>query len=376
MLKELPLIIDPHVHLRVPGGEYKEDWITGSKACLQGGIGMVFDMPNNNPSINSIDVLQEKKTIIKKQLQKSNYTLKHKLYFGATKDNLEEIKKLNKEDIAGIKLFMGSSTGSLLVDKDEDIVKVFEAAQEKDFIVLVHAEDESIIQNNTKKYKNETDISFHSKTRNREAEIKAIERAINITKKVGNKLYICHISTKEGLDLVKKAKEKDIKIYAEVCTHHLTFTTEDYVSLGAKIKVNPPVRNKKDVEALWQGLNEGIIDTLGTDHAPHTKEEKSQYLWQAPSGMPGVELLLPIMLNNVNKGKITLEKLVDLMHNNIVKIFELDKTEGKTIVDMDLEKEVKDNNIKSKCGWSPYSGMKLKGWPIKVVINSKEYRCN
>jgi len=376
MFKELPIIIDPHVHLRVPGGEHKEDWVTGSKAALSGGIGMVFDMPNNNPSIDSVKFLEEKKEIIEKQLSEQSYPLKYKLYFGAAKDNIEEIKKLNKEDIAGIKLFIGSSTGSLLVDRDEDIEKVFKAAQEKDFIVSVHAEDENVIQNNAEKYKGETDISFHSKIRDREAEIRAIGRAINITRKVGNKLYICHLSTKEGLDLVRKAKEEGLKVYCEVCAHHLIFTTEDYAKLGTKIKINPPIRDKEDVEALWNGINDGTIDTLSTDHAPHTLEEKNQDLWSAPSGMPGVELLLPLMLNSVNKGKITLEKLADLMHNNVVKIFELEKIEGKTIIDMDLEKEVKDSDIKSKCGWSPYTGRKLKGWPIKVITNNKEYSCN
>lgn len=375
MLKKLPIIIDPHIHFRVPGGEHKEDWITGSGAALHGGVGMVFDMPNNNPSIDSIELLNKKKKIISKQLEKSDYPIKYKLYFGAARDNINEIKKLKKEEIAGIKLYMGSSTGSLLVDKDEDIKKIFKVCQKKDFIISVHAEDEEIIKENTKKYKDKNNFKFHSQARPRQAAIRAVKRVINLTRQIGNKLYICHLNTKEELNLVREAKNEGLKVYCEVCTHHLFFTNKDYECLGSKVKINPPIRVQEDIDALWQGLNDGTVDTIGTDHAPHTLEEKNGNLWDVPSGFPGIETLLPLMLNSVNKGKIILEKLADLMHNNIVKIFELEKIEGRTIIDMDLEKKVSDQDIKSKCGWSPYSGIKLKGWPVKVILNNKEYKC-
>ncbi|NQV12741.1 MAG: dihydroorotase [Parcubacteria group bacterium] len=375
MLKELPLVIDPHVHFRVPGGEHKEDWITASRAALAGGVGLVFDMPNTSPSTDSQERLTEKKQLIDKQIAESGYPLQYKLYFGATADNCEEIKKLQPTEVAGVKLFMGSSTGDLLVDKDEDIAKVFQAAKEADLVVAIHAEDEEMIKEAAGRFKDENKFSVHSQVRNKEAAAKAVERAINLSREVGNRLYICHVSSKLELDLIREAKKEGLPVYAEVCTHHLFFTTADYERLKGKVRMNPPVRDQEDIDALWQGISDGIVDTLGTDHAPHTLEEKNQNVWNTPSGVPGIETLLPLMLNSVNQGKVSLEKLADLMHNNVVKIFGLEPPSGKTIVDMDLAKEVRDEDLQTKCGWSPYAGMKLKGWPVKVELDGKEYNC-
>lgn len=370
--RELPIIIDPHVHFRVPGQEYKEDWITGAQAAQSGGVGMVFDMPNNSPSIDSLERLEEKNKTIQAQLKQTDFSLQYKLYFGATANNAEEIKKLKGHPlVCGVKLYMGSSTGDLLVDKDEDIRKVFQAAKQADLVVAVHAEDEEIIKANQERNKEVNNFSVHSQIRSAEAASKAVERAINLAREVGNKLYVCHISTKAELALIKKAKKENLSVFAEVCTHHLFFTEDDYQRLKGKVKVNPPIRNQEDIDALWQGLNDGTIDALGTDHAPHTLEEKNQAVGETPSGLPGIETLLPLMLNAVNQGKISLDKLADLMHNNIVKIFNLEEINGKTIVDMDLEKEVKDQDLKTKCKWSPYSGKKLKGWPAKI----NEFKC-
>lgn len=375
MLKELPLIIDPHVHFRVPGAEHKEDWVTATRAARAGGVGIVFDMPNTDPATDSRKRLVEKKTIIDKQIAESGYPLQYKLFFGATADNSEEIKGLRPDEVAGVKVYMGSTTGDLLVDKDEDIKRAFQAARAADLLVAVHAEDEEMIKADSERLQSEKDFSVHSRARSKEAAAKAVERAIKIAREVGNKLYICHVSSAPELDLVRKAKQEGLPVFAEVCTHHLFFTTENYEQLQGKVKMNPPIRNQEDIEALWQGLNDGTVDTLGTDHAPHTLEEKAQEVWETPSGVPGIETLLPLMLNSVNQGKISLEKLGDLMHNNIVKIFELESPAGKTIIDMDLEREVRDEDLQTKCGWSPYAGMKLKGWPVEVVLEGEKYNC-
>lgn len=375
MFKELPLIIDPHVHFRTPGAEHKEDWVTAARAARAGGVGMVFDMPNTDPATTSRELLAEKKRLVDKQIAESGYPLQYKLFFGATPDNDDEIKQLQSNEVAGVKVYMGSTTGNLLVDKDKDIKRVFQAAREADLLVAVHAEDEEMIKENTARLKAENKYSVHSQVRNKEAATKAVKRAINISREVGNRLYICHVSSKPELDLIREAKKEGLPVYAEVCTHHLFFTTENYEQLRGKVKMNPPLRDQEDIEALWQGLNDGTVDTLGTDHGPHTLEEKNQSVWEAPSGVPGVETLLPLMLNSVNKGKIKLEKLADLMHNNTVEIFGLETPKGKTVIDMDLEREVRDEDLQTKCSWSPYSGLKLKGWPVKVVLGDQEYNC-
>lgn len=376
MFKELPLVIDSHVHFRTPGAEHKENWVTASWAALRGGIGMVFDMPNNRPSIDSVERLRKKEALIKLQLLRSGYPVKYKLYFGATANNQNEIRRLKgNKTVCGVKLFMGSSTGDLLVTRDDDIREVFKAAKDADLIVSVHAEDEERIQCRMGEWHGDADFGVHSRIRDPRVATLAISRAINLAREVGNRLYFCHISSGEGLELIRQAKDEGLPVYAEACPHHLFFTDKDYICLQNRVKMNPPVRGQEDVRALWGGLNDGTIDVLATDHAPHTLEEKRQDVWHAPSGVPGIETVLPLMLDSVNQGKISLEKLADLMHNNVIRIFNLGEIEGKTIVDMDLEREVKDKELKTRCGWSPYAGMKLRGWPVKIIVGDDEHKC-
>ncbi|MFH1291953.1 MAG: dihydroorotase [bacterium] len=367
----LPALIDPHVHFRTPGQEYKEDWQTGARTAIAGGITTVFDMPNNSPDTIDSDSLKSKQVIINKQLKEVNMPLNFYLYFGATPNN-HDTYSLLKNEIIGIKLFMGSSTGNLLVNKKEDQAKVFKAATASDLVVAVHAEDESIIQEN---YTDSNNVKMHSKIRDRQAATKAVKQAVELAEKYGTKLYICHINTKEEIEIIKQAKNRGIEVYAEVTPHHLFLTEDDYDQLGTKAQMNPPVRTLEDQRALWQAIGDGVIDTIGTDHAPHSLKEKAKPYPQSPSGVPGIETLLPLLLNAHSQNKISLEKIIKLTRTNIQKIFNLPNNNDKVIVDLNLVKKVENKNLKTKCGWSPFHGWELTGWPVYTVLNNKLYKC-
>lgn len=370
-LVALPALIDPHAHFRVPGHDYKEDWTTAAQAALAGGVTTVFDMPNNSPACVDKTSLKEKKELIDQQLKKINIPLRYHLYLGATPNNINEYEPL-KNSIIGIKIFMGSSTGDLLVDNQQDQAQIFQLAAKLGLVVAVHAEDEAEIMNLKSKITNPA-ISDHSKIRNRRSAVKAVKQAIALATKFGTQLYICHVSTKDEIAIIRQAKQTGIKIFAEVTPHHLFLTEDDYAKLGAKAQMNPPVRTTADQDALWQAINEGIIDTIGTDHAPHTLEEKAKPYPQSPSGVPGIETCLPLLLDAYNQGKITLAKIVELTHDNVNKIFGLTENDDQVLVDLNLIKEVKNESLKTKCGWSPFAGRKLKGWPVYTVLNNKVY---
>lgn len=371
-LLTLPGLIDPHVHFRVPGGEHKENWITGARAALAGGFTTVIDMPNNNPAITNQAVLAGKKEIIDEQLRQTGILLRCYFYLGATADNLDEFAK-TRDEIIGIKLFMGAGTGNLLVDQRADQEKIFKRAAELNLLVAVHAEDEEEIQRQKEKIKNST-VADHSKIRSRAAAVKAVAQAIELAEKYNTKLYICHVSTKEELEIIKNAKKQGIKIYAEVTPHHLFLDESAYEKLGTLAQMNPPLRTATDCAALWQGINDGTIDTIGSDHAPHALEEKSRPYPASPSGVPGIETTLPLLLTAYREEKITLEKIIELTHDNPQKIFNLPKNNDQIIVNLNLEKEVKNANLKTKCGWSPFVGRQLVGWPIAVTINNKIFK--
>lgn len=367
----LPALIDPHVHFRVPGGEYKEDWITGSLAAIQGGVTSVIDMPNNRPSCSTLENLKEKQRLIQKQLQESDIPLRPFLYFGADKNHLKEIPKCKGHSI-GIKVFMGSSTGDLLIDDDKDLQEIFKMAADLDLPVAVHAEDERIIASKRKGFESSDDPSVHSKIRCREAAIHATEKALCLAEKVGTKLIVLHVSTKEELALIREAKRKKITVHAEAAPHHLFLTTDHYRSLGNRALVNPPLREKEDQECLWKALRDGTIDFIGSDHAPHTLEDKRK----GAAGMPGIEFILPLMLTAVSEGKISLEKLVQLTRTNIEAVFGIPPTQDYVLVTMDKRCYVKEKDIRSKCKWSPYVGMNLTGRPVYTIVQGRVFHLN
>lgn len=385
----LPGLVDPHVHFRTPGTEYKEDFETGAQAALAGGFSCVLDMPNTNPATVSkkeLDWKIEKVQKLRDSYSSSEVGTKSRstetigsspqgrtisfvnlgFHFGATESNLDEIKKVESE-IASIKVFFGSSTGDLLVNNLEYLERLM---RETTKIITVHAEDEEIVQKNTEKYKSREEPEIHSKIRSPEAAASAVKKLIELVRKTNHPVYFCHISTKEEVKLIKEAKSEGLPIFAEATPHHLFLDESAYKKWGNFVKVNPPLRSKNDRKALWGGINDGTIDTIGSDHAPHLPKEKKQKYWQAPSGIPGTETSLPLMLNAMNNGKLTMDKLVELMGINPAKIFGLDLKDCETTIDLGLVREVKISDLHSKCGWSPYEGMELTGWPVEVKFNN------
>ena len=365
----LPGLIDVHVHFRVPGGEQKEDWVTGSKAAAHGGITTVFDMPNTNPPTVSREALEAKKTIALK-----DSIIRPRFHFGATKNNLEEAIQLN--GINSIKIYMGSSTGDLLLDEELYWIKWFELAKQNDWVIVVHAEHEQSMKSNAQKF-SQNNVSIHNKIRSEEVEAIAIEKALKLQQKIGNKLHIAHLSSKAGLELVKEAKQNSQNVSCEAAPHHL-FLDESYLEkLGNFGKMNPPLRTKQDVKALWKGVNNGVVDCIATDHAPHTIQEKQQPYFLAPSGVPGVETMLPLLLDEVNKENIELNKIVELCSYNPSKIFSLHDAGSIQIgnfadfalIDLNASQTISAQQNFSKCGWTPFEGRKVQGKVEKTIVN-------
>ncbi len=370
-LLALPALIDPHVHFRVPGHGDKEDWPSGARAAMAGGVTTVFDMPNNIPPVVDQRSLEHKRKIVEEQLRQCGIPLRHYFYFGVTKNNSREFEKV-KPQAVGLKMFMGSSTGSLLVGDPKDQEKIFQAVAELDMLLAVHAEDEAEIQRNKSEIKDPR-VEDHSKIRSREAAVKAVKQALAWAKKYGARVYFCHISTKEEVELIKEAKEEGLTVYAEVTPHHLFLNEGAYASLGALAQVNPPLRAQADNQALWQAITDGVIDTIGSDHAPHTLFDKAKPYPLSPSGVPGIETTLPLLLNACHEGRITLQKIVELTRTNAEKIFRIPSNNDWVVVDPTLKKAVENKNLKTKCAWSPYVGMVLQGWPVGVVVDGRWY---
>ncbi len=369
----LPGIIDTHVHFRQPGHDYKEDWGSGAQAAIAGGVTTVFDMPNNNPPCYSYENLMKKKKLIDKKLKSVDIPLRYHLYLGADKNHFDEIPKC-RQDVIGIKVFMGCSTGSLLMDADEDLERVFSVAAEQGLIISVHAEDEAIIRANRSKYQGVcSDVSVHSKIRHREAAVSATSKAINLAKKYNTRLCILHMSTSDEVELVRQGKADGVKVYAEAAPHHLFLDESDYARNGTKVQMNPPLRTESDRLALWDGINRGIIDFLGTDHAPHTLDEKLSPYGEAPSGVPSIELILPLMLDAADKGLVSLHRIVELTSTRAKEVFRLEPNHDAVLVDLNLEKMVDDAELKTKCQWSPYHGRMLKGWPVCTILKDNLY---
>lgn len=371
-LTALPALIDPHVHFRTPGHEYKEDFSTGAQAAIAGGVTTVFDMPNNEPPMTTVNRMDEKLRRIEQQLNKVNIPLRVQLFFGADGKNIGEIQRAKKK-IIGIKIFLGCSTGNLYVDDKKELARLFQFAAQEDMIIAIHAENQRIISENQSLYKASSDVRTHSLIRPREAAIKAVEETLDLCREYGTQVYFCHVSTKEEIELIKDAKQDQLLVYLEVTPQHLFLTERDYDTLGTKAQMNPPLRTQEDHNALWLAINEDWVDTIGTDHAPHTLMEKQKPYPESPSGMPGIETRLPLLLNAYNQGQIALDKIVELTRVNIDNIFRLPKQNDTVLVDLNLKKEVINEKLKTKCGWSPFAGRVLQGWPVYTILKGKAY---
>src|SRR5579871_2389307 len=270
----LPALIDSHVHLRTPGLTHKESWETAAKAAIYGGITTVFDMPNTLPPTVTLERLKEKETLISQQLKKVGIPLRFGLYLGADKTHFDEIVRCKKE-IVGIKVFMGSSTGGLVMDDDSSLHAVFSLAASHDLLLAVHAEDEALIHERSSQYQGKMEPKAHSEIRNDEVAFRATYKAIELARLYNTRLHILHVGTKREIQLIKHAKEEGLSVSVETTPHHLFLSIEDYEKWGTKVQMNPPLRTKQDQAALWQAIHDGVIDTIGSDHAPHTLEEKA-----------------------------------------------------------------------------------------------------
>ncbi len=363
----LPALIDPHVHFRVPGAEHKETWVSGAQAALAGGVTTVFDMPNNTPSCVTAERLRQKAQLIKEQLQRAAIPLRSYLYIGADRNHLDEIVKV-KNEIIGIKMFMGSSTGDLLIDDEHTQEQVFQIAATYNLVLSVHAEEEAIIRQNQQRIKPSLDPAIHSIIRDRQAAITAVERAIRLAEKHRTKLVILHCSTKEELELLRRAKRRGVRVYVEACPRHLFLDESAYQTHGNLAKVNPPLRSATDRLALWEAIHDNTVDFIGSDHSPHTLEEKQRPYDQAPAGAPGVQMTLPLLLDACNHGWLSLKKVIELTRTNIEKIFKLSPNDDVVLVDHKLRRTVEVADLRSKAGWSLFSEMTLTGWPVATII--------
>ena len=363
----LPGIIDTQVHFREPGSTDAEDLESGSRAAVLGGVTALFEMPNTNPPTSNL-VEFDKKLQAAKNRMHSNYAF----YFGATPDNTDQLAQLKDvEGCCGVKLFAGSSTGNLLVDKEADIEKVISSS---DRIVSIHSEDEDIIKLR-KKFIKKGDVHSHAEWRNVEVAMSSTRRVVKIAERYNKKIHVLHVTTREEVDFLAMHKKN---VTFETTPQHLTMYAPDcYDKLGTYAQMNPPLRTKEHYDRLWAAVKNNIVDVLGSDHAPHLKENKDKEYPNSPSGMPGVQTIFPVMLDHVNNGKLTLQQLIKLMCENPCKIFGI-KNKGYlkegydadlTIADMNKEVVIKNEMIASKCGWTPFNNHKVKGFPVATIVN-------
>ncbi|MEY2629759.1 MAG: Allantoinase [Bacteroidota bacterium] len=370
----MPGAIDDQVHFREPGLTHKGNIASESRAAVAGGITSFIEQPNTVPNAVTQELLEDKYQIAAKTAY-ANYSF----MMGGTNDNLEELLKTNPKNVAGIKLFLGSSTGNMLVDNQESLEKIFSSTK---MLIAVHCEDEGTIRANLERYKAEfgedIPVEYHHLIRSEEACYLSSSKAIELAKKTGARLHVFHLSTAKEMELfTNKIPLEEKQITAEVCIHHLWFTDADYKTKGNLIKWNPAVKTEADRAALWKALLDDRIDVIATDHAPHTLEEKQQVYTKAPSGGPLVQHAVVAMFEAHHQGKISIEKIVEKMCHNPAKIFKIEKRgfikEGYyadlVLVDTSMPWNVKKENILAQCGWSPFEGYNFKSRITHTFVN-------
>ncbi|MEL7117854.1 MAG: dihydroorotase [Bacteroidota bacterium] len=370
----MPGIVDDQVHFREPGLTHKAELYTESRAAVAGGVTTFMEMPNTKPPALSQELLQQKYDRAA-QVSLANYSF----FMGASNDNIEEVLKTDAKKVCGIKVFMGSSTGNMLVDDEQTLDALFSRVP---MLIATHCEDEATIRANMQVYKEKygenVPMELHPEIRNVEGCYKSSELAIRLAKKYNTRLHILHISTAKELDLFTNAIPLEEKrITAEVCVHHLYFNQDDYAKYGSGIKCNPAIKSSANQEALFPALLDNRLDIIATDHAPHTKEEKAGTYFKAPSGVPLIQHTLNVMLEFYHQGKISMERIVEKMCHAPTVCFNLEERgfldEGKyadvVIVDPNKEWMVDTSNILYKCGWSPFEGHTFKGKILSTIVN-------
>ena len=364
----LPGVIDPHVHFRDPGNPEKEDLESGSRAAAAGGITSFLDMPNTSPNATNRLALEEKIAVAAKKA-----VTHHGFFIGATTNNVSDLQSVQGMDgICGIKIFMGSSTGNLLVHEQKHLENIF---ANTGGIIATHAEDEIRLQSRIAEFKHRTDIAAHAECRDIECALIATKRATALAKDHSHRLHIVHLTSGKEADWLS-SKKGDL-ITTEVCTQHLTFDQDDVEKLGVRALMNPPIRYTEDKEKLWSRLKDGTIDCIVTDHAPHTLEAKSVGFPKAPAGMPGVETSLPRMLTHAKEGKCSFSDIVRWMCAGPAKVYQI-KNKGSliegfdgdlTLVDLENHRIIQDSDTWTRVGWTPYDGMELTGWPMYTIVD-------
>jgi dihydroorotase len=364
----LPGVIDTQVHFREPGATHKEDLETGSRAAVMGGVTAVFEMPNTNPTTTSAERLAEKVAAARHRMH-----CDFAFWVGGTRENAHEVAELERlPGAAGIKVFMGASTGDLLVEDDEGVSAILRNARRR---AAFHSEDEYRLRDR-RALRIPGDPASHPVWRDVEAAMISTRRLVGIARAAGARIHVLHISTAE--EMVFLRDHKDVAS-VEVTPHHLTLTDAAYATLGTRLQMNPPVRSAAHRAGIWEGVRQGIADVLGSDHAPHTLEEKAKAYPDSPSGMTGVQTLVPIMLDHVAAGRLTLERFVDMSSAGPARLFGI-AAKGRiaagydadlTVVDLKRRETITNGWIASRCGWTPYDGVTVTGWPVGTIVRGR-----
>ncbi len=368
-----PGVIDDHVHFREPGLTHKADIASESRAAVAGGVTSVMEMPNTVPQTTTLALLDHKF-----RLGEVSSRVNYSFFFGATNDNVNLLPQLNPERVCGVKVFMGSSTGNMLVDREDALHRLFQTSP---LLIMTHCEDTSIIDDNIKKFKkqykgqNDFPVRYHSRIRSAEACYESTSLAVRLAKETGARLHVAHLSTAKELELFDNRPLEEKRITAEACIAHLMFSSEDYDSLGTKIKCNPAIKNAEDRDALRKALTNGVIDVVATDHAPHLLEEKVGGALKAMSGMPMIQFSLVSMLELADQGVLPVERVAELMSHNPARLFRIDRRgfirEGYyadlALVDPEANWLVGKGRYYTKCGWTPMDERTFK-WKVRRTI--------
>ncbi len=363
----LPGVIDPQVHFREPGLEHKEDLFTASCACAKGGVTSFLEMPNTRPLTVSQEALKHKL-----KLASNKCLVNYGFFIGATSDNLSEL--LHANPTPGIKIFMGSMHGPLLVDPQETLEAIFATGE---ILIAVHAEDQTRLRQRREEFADIHDVAIHSQIQDNQTALIATQRALKLSQKYRRRLHILHMSTAEEANLLRQ--EKPSWVTAEVTPQHLFLNRTAYEKIGTLAQMNPPLRTPHDNEVLWQALLDGVIDFIATDHAPHTLEEKAQIYPKSPSGMPGVETSLPLMLTAAVEGRCTLTQVVNWMSTAVASAYSIPNKGAiapgydadLVLVDLNSRKKVRREELLTKSGWSPFEGWSLTGWPVTTIVGGE-----
>ena len=367
----IPGVVDDQVHFREPGLTHKEDLLTATRACAKGGVTSFLEMPNTKPTTTSVAALESKLG-----LAAGRCVVNYGFYIGATPENVAELARATRTP--GIKIFIGSSTGDLLVDEQSALERIF---AETTLPICAHCEDEATVRANAARIGGGSSVADHSRIRDNAAALIATKRAVDLAERHRHRFHVLHVSTAEEVQFLRGTSDL---ITAEACPHHLFFTVDDYDRLGSLIQMNPSIKSRADAAAVWQGLLDGTLEVIATDHAPHTLEEKRQPYPKSPSGLPAVENSLALMLNQVSLGLCSLRQVVSWMCEAPARVWNLHQKgairEGwdadLVLVDLNRTAVVRNEEQLTKCGWTPWDGVSLTGWPVRTFVHGQTVFCD